>query len=577
MGKMSERHFNLVSTPWLKVIDENNQGQMVSMEELFTNTRHYRRLAGEMKSQDLAIIRFLLAILTTVYSRFDAHDQSYSWLEIDKKTMKPLAINFQQRRKKKIKNSLMATWEELYRNKSFSEVILDYLHVYSKHFDLFDKDTPFYQVTRDQYDSMVPQNKVVEKGKGTVAIKQINRTISESNNKPDVFSPNAPSHKDDVSLDELARWLITYQNFTAVTDKTKVNSKEKFSVSRGWLYGLNPVFAKGANLFETLMLNLVLAPTFSDLKEKIIRQAPVWEVPVEDYIQTRIDNNFPGNIAQLYTIWSRAIHIEWDGNQPTIFSAGLPKLNNENAFLEPMTTWKLGKKEGDPVKPNLRWLNSLGKAMWRNFGQYVPIHISSSSDSKTEIVPGVVSWLNFLQRNGLIKSDFSIHLATVGLINDGKTSQSPAAEFADEMQINADVLFDDDPVAKIRWPALIENVVQLTIKQGSLLFYFAKSVGELRELGDPGNFANQVTARYYSRLNQPFYEWLAGLKSDDESNTKIKEWRDEARRIVILTASELLNSATPREIRGKMVDDKLENIFIDYRIFRASVAKIWES
>ncbi len=70
------------------------------------------------------------------------------------------------------------------------------------------------------------------------------------------------------------------------------------------------------------MLNLVLAPTFSDLKEKIIRQAPVWEVPVEDYIQTRIDNNFPGNIAYLYTIWSRAIHIEWDGNQPTIFSAG---------------------------------------------------------------------------------------------------------------------------------------------------------------------------------------------------------------------------------------------------------------
>ncbi len=48
------------------------------------------------------------------------------------------------------------------------------------------------------------------------------------------------------------------------------------------------------------------------------------------------------------------------------FLALAPKLNNENAFLEPMTTWKLGKKEGDPVKPNLRWLNSLGKAMWRN-------------------------------------------------------------------------------------------------------------------------------------------------------------------------------------------------------------------
>ena len=63
---MSEKSFNLVTEPWIKVIDEDNLEQTVSLEQLFTNAAHYQQLAGEMKSQDLAILRFLLAILTTV-------------------------------------------------------------------------------------------------------------------------------------------------------------------------------------------------------------------------------------------------------------------------------------------------------------------------------------------------------------------------------------------------------------------------------------------------------------------------------------------------------------------------------
>lgn len=30
-----------------------------------------------------------------------------------------------------------------------------------------------------------------------------------------------------MSIDELVRWVISYQNFTGVTDKTKVVAKEK--------------------------------------------------------------------------------------------------------------------------------------------------------------------------------------------------------------------------------------------------------------------------------------------------------------------------------------------------------------
>lgn len=570
---MGEKHFNLITEPWIKVIDDHNQEQEVSLEKLFANAAHYRQLAGEMKAQDLAILRFILAILTTVYSRYDANDQPYNWVELDEQ-MRPVSFDEDafDSELHQTRDSLLKTWHKLYQAGKFSKVVIEYLQKYSRHFDLFDEEFPFYQITRKQYDSIVPQNKVVAKGKGTVAVKQINRTISESNNKPDIFSPKTPIHKDDISLNALARWLITYQNFTAVTDKTKVTAKEKFSVSKGWLYGLDPVFVVGTNLFNTLMLNLVIVPQNQELTEKLVNQKPVWEFSTMDYIQTRRDNYFPRNLAQLYTIWSRAIHIEWnDDNCPLIFSAGLPKLSNEKAFLEPMTTWKQDKKTKE-YKPTLRWLNSLGKAMWRNFGQYVRIDNNDSADSDHE--PGIVTWLSTLKQEKFIRRDLPVHLMTVGLINDGNaTSQSPAAEFADEMQINADVLFDENKLKRNWWPKRIEDTVELTNKVGSLIWRFANNAGELRGLSDTSSFANRLSSRFYEQLNQPFYKWLAGLTNKDERDEKVNEWKKTIDRIALSTAEELLNNATPLEIRGKDKDDQPQNIFIYYRIFRASVAK----
>lgn len=576
MGKMSERHFNLVTEPWIKVIDDQNQEQEVSLETLFINTSHYRRLAGEMRAQDLAILRFLLAILTTVYSRYDANCQPYDWIELDDQ-MRPVSFDddaFDSERKR-IEKELLATWHNLYRTGSFSKVVTEYLHKNLRRFDLFDKEHSFYQVTREQYDSMVPSKNVVATGTGTVAVKQINRTISESNNKPDIFSPNTPLHKDNTSLAALTRWLITYQNFTSVTDKTKIIAKEKFSISKGWLYGLDPVFITGNNLFETLILNLVLIPSTVKFNKETIDQHPVWEFSINDYVQLRKDDYFPKNLAQLYTVWSRAIHIEWNDDHPTIFSAGLPKLDNENAFLEPMTTWKLDKKD-KKYKPCLRWLNSLGKAMWRNFGQYVRVTNDGGISSNNQ-EPGIVKWLARLKYEKQISRNLPIHLTTVGLISDGKSaSQLPAAEFADEMQIKADVLFDDHAVYRNSWPQQIEDTVELTNKVGSLVWRFASNAGKLRGLNDTGAFANKISARFYDQLNQPFYEWLASLTAKDNHDEKINGWKKQVNEIALETAAELLNTATPLEIRGKMdgKNEKVENIFIYYRIFRASVAKI---
>lgn len=553
---MAEKSYNLIDQPWIKVIDQQGQQQTVSLTELFEHAQGYRQLAGDMHSQDLAILRFLLAILTTVYSRFDPENQPYDWLELDRNTMQikmddeeDVMEDYQDN-----EEELLHTWSSLYQQGHFSTTVTDYLKHYRNRFDLLDDQYPFYQLSKEDYDSLVPANKSIDHGKGTLAIKQMNRTISESNNTRDIFSPRTEQTKSKIDLPSLARWLIMYQNFTGVTDKTKVKAPGKFSVSKGWLYGLRPVYAKGKNLFETLMLNLDLGVS----NTQSLIQHPVWEWNPQEYVNRRVAEIMPDNVAELYTLWSRILHIEWDGDQPTIFTAGLPKAESEDSFIEPMTTWKYVKK--DKVwKPDAFWIGSLSRSMWRNFGEYV------ATQEEDEHAPGIVNWLKLLQKRGLITNDFPIRLTTVGLVSDGNaTSQMPAAEVYDQMELNADVLFDKDPEARSFWPTRIEGMIDETSRIGNYYWHLAKSAGELRGLDSPNDYAKKLADQFYVSLNEPFYRWLASLTSKDDRDKKCDEWRNTLRRLANEAGRRLLDQASPREMRGKVIKDKLETIFSYY-------------
>ncbi|MFD1485498.1 type I-E CRISPR-associated protein Cse1/CasA [Lacticaseibacillus baoqingensis] len=433
--------FNLTTDAWIDVIDaETDTVQTVSLIELFANAQHYRRLAGDMRAQDFAILRLLLAILLTVYSRFNAQDRPYDWLTIDDKTMRVSAAvdddDFEP-------DDLFDTWQTLAEQGHFTAVVSDYLHRYQSRFDFFG-ETPFYQSSAADYDALVPAKKRVATGTGTVAIKQINRLISESGNTPAIFTPKTESVKNAVTLPELVRWLVTYQNFTGVTDKTKVTAPEKFATPAGWVYRLNPVYIQGRTLFETLMLNLTLVQD-----EGYVVQKPVWEYPtINEYVAERQQLLPPTNLAGLYTVWSRLLHIEWsETGEATIFSAGIPMFDSENAFVEPMTVWRRDTKaQSQSYKPAMKGTRSLGIAMWRNFGQYVQIKADDDVHQ-----PGVVTWLHHLQDLELISDDLPITLVSVALISDGNaTSQAPVAEAVDDMTIAPDVLFD--PNTQQFWP-----------------------------------------------------------------------------------------------------------------------------
>ncbi|WP_147000022.1 type I-E CRISPR-associated protein Cse1/CasA, partial [Levilactobacillus namurensis] len=422
-------------------------------------------------------------------------------------------------------------------------------------FDFFG-DHPFYQATTADYDALVPANKRVAKGKGQVAVKQLNRRISESGHTPSTFAPKTGEFKNEIDLDEFVRWIIMYQNYTGVTDKTKVENEEKFSNPAGWVYRLNPVYVQGKTLFETLMLNLVLV---NQDQENPAIQRPVWEFEsVLDYVAYRKRQALPDDLAGLYTAWSRILHIEWaDKRHPIIFSAGIPMFSAEGARLEPMTTWRFDKKES-LFRPAVKSLRSLSVAMWRNFGQYV----KTNQDETTRQEPGLVGWLRKLKEDGLIPDNQILTLASVALVSDGNaTSQSPAAEFADDLQLQANTLFDDSEMAE-RWPVRIEDTVTMTQKVGQDFYHFAADIGEIRNLVDTRSYASRLSAKFYASLNVPFKQWLAQLSGRDDRDEKINEWKRQLQELLRAAVQEIVRTSSSRDVIGiKDAKGRPMNIF----------------
>lgn len=553
--------FNLVTDPWIKVLDsDTNSEKLVSLKELFRNAGSYRQLAGEMHAQDLAILRLLEAILITVYSRVDADNQIYDWVVLNK-TMQ--VQTYENPAGLKLVKTLSKTWKKLYELGNFTDAIFEYLDKNITFFDFFGQ-RPFYQVTAEQYDSFVEDKKKIKNGSGTVDLMQMNRLISQSGNSIAIFAPKSSTWKNKLSLDELIRWLITYQNFTGVTDKTKVRAKENHSNSRGWLYTLNPIFVKGNNLFQTLMLNLVL---FNPSMPEYVPQQPVWEENLIEYVKKRLSRIKPDNIAETYTVWSRLLHIEWKEEGPVVFSAGLPAFESTNTFdIEPMSIWRKNRKDGN-FYPATKGLSNMGIAMWRNFGQYVPT--LGNNEAKK---PLAVEWLNFLKK----KTDFSgnkmINLHTSGIISSGGAKfLIPAAEFDDNLRIESDVLFDCSEDKANMWPARIEEMVELNQEVGRKYYRFLMEVGQIR-FGQQGagDFAARQSQAFYDSLNEPFTEWISGLTGNDNRETKQNAWKKELRQLALKILDDFLDIIAPRDISG----EKDNNIFIATNRYRCGLNKV---
>ncbi len=551
--------FNLIDSPWISVIySESEANKLVSLRTLFQDAKSIESSAGDTKTQDFAVLRVLLAILHTVYSRFDAKGNQYEYIDLDESYRQ--TSNVDKDDLISYLNNLNKTWESLWDKGEFTFIVEEYLDKWHDHFYLFDDKYPFFQILKEDISS----DKINKKNPSAISGKTFDRTLSESDNKVALFSPKyaAGSNKEILTEDEVARWLITYQGYTGLADKTKFITNEEYErISKGWLFDIGGIHIEGKNLFETLMLNLLLVHPEEKYVEN--RQKPCWEYPSEYLINEYLDNNMPDNLSQLYTNWSRAIYIDPEIDLKKAFSCNvvkLPGLENRDQFLEPMTLWRFN-EEGinkDYYTPRKHRSN---ESLWRSFGL---IAMPSSEDDKQRR-PGVISWLDEKKK---IIGDAEIIIRATSMQDDGNaTSWVPVDEICDELIINDYVLTD---VKEKHWVPRIESSVEKTkYVVNKNCFMFLSDIAGIRNIKESTRqgFINREIEALYFEIDIPFRTWLASIEPNDSKDEKVIVWREELYKIVRKQADKFFNNASSRDLKGIETEDGVKNIATSYNKF----------
>lgn len=551
--------FNLLTEPWISVItDDRGKTEEVSLIDVFKNADKYISLAGDMKAQDFAVMRVLLSVLHTVFSRFDGNGNPYDYLELDEKFMQKAEVDEDD--EEDYLDDLTNTWIKIWKEGKFPDIIETYLEKWKDRFYLYDDEYPFFQVTSKDFEG----EKYSSKG-SPVQGKNINRLISESNNKISLFSPkkDIKDNKNVLSDSEATRWILTFQQYTGLSDKARF-TKDKYKASKGWLFDLGGVYLEGNNLFETLWLNCILVHPKEEYRLTVER--PCWEHSPEENIATYFEKPYIDNISELYTNWSRAVYIEPKEKNSEAFAIKIVKLPDtihEDNFLEPMTIWRFNESGDNKGKYTPR-KHRINQSLWRSFG------LIAFSDSGPNVeIPGIIKWFDKVVK---IIGDRKVGISIISMEDDGNaTSWVPTDEIYDSLYVGDFILTDND---KEGWTIRVNEVIDLTKKIVEKNFrYFVSQVKEIRNLKSKSGFESQKVEELYFKIDKPFRDWICSIKDEDDKDEKIREWKTILKKLTFEAADEIIGVGDNRDLFGIEKDGKILNISTADNSFRYFVRK----
>lgn len=517
-----ETEFNLLDEKWILVRKSDCTTDELSLTDALLRSHEYTALSGELPTQDVSILRLLLAVLHTVFSRYTPEGE-----------YKPVSSA----------NEAMSRWKTLWYGGKFPEKpIREYLESQHEKFWLFHPERPFYQT------------KAAEKGTEYMASK-MNGVLSESSNKVRLFSSCAGKSKDTLTYSEAARWLLYVNSYDDTSAKPSQESKSKEnklpSPGAGWLGKLGLITVRGNSLFETLMFNFIVVEPSN--REIWADEKPTWELekPRE---KERCEIATPDNLAELYTIQSRRLILKHENNSVTGYSLlGGDFFDKVDAFIEPMTVWgKVKESEKTQIQFQPRRHNSSVK-MWREFAS-----VFASSDGMR--LPGVVSWIDLLRQIRLIdKKRYSCF--NIASVQYGDSDYFVNDIFSDSLTFHTDLLTE---VGK-RWQESISEEVgkceDIARKLGKLAADIEIAAGSSPKDAPKSATVSHVQEQYYYEIDVPFREWLLSIDPEWESGSHeehecIRKWHEISRKIAESLGKELVNSAEASAVVGRFIEVK---------------------
>ncbi len=510
---MQEKEFNLVYEPWILVLNLNGEQEEVSLLKALERAHEFKCLAGELPTQDVAVLRLLLAALYATFTRVDAQGKRKSIGSYEE---------------------ALARWESLWQLGRFpTEPIKERLCRYEERFYLFHPERPFYQVAG------------LDRGTSYTAAKLFGN-LSESSNKVRLFPVRTGQSKYAMSFSEAARWLLYVNAFDDTSSKPSKRGGEKMpSPGAGWLGKIGLVFANGTNLFETLMLNFVLV-NFEERGKPWGDGKAVWELN-EPRTEERVEIVLPLEPLSLLTLQSRRILLQREENSVIGYLLlGGDFFHRENAFTEQMTIWRKDEKNNVYLPKR----HDPSKQLWRDFSSF----ISYGEGQKT---PGVVRWLAALKEKGHINSIITLRVASVKY---GDKDFFVTDVFQDSLTVNSGILSKMGQ----EWVIRINNVLSLTDECVKKIYFLTSEIARASgdsdsQKGKAGEGATSAAkAEAYFRLDMPFRSWLAGIDPliTDVEEAEV-EWKDTLKRILLQLGEELVHQSGEKGIVGRIVGDKL--------------------
>ena len=494
--------FNLIDEPWIRVRTLSGGVEERSISQVFATATELRGLAGEIPTQDTAILRVLLAITLGATRPGRARTAVQS---ID-------------------------LWTDWWERGSFPiNIINRYLDVVRARFDLRSPTEPFLQVA----------------GLTTASGKRsgLTKLIADYPDGHAFFTTRGGGETESIGLAEAARWLIHCQAFDPSGIKTGAEGDVRVKGGKGYPFGypawagnLGLILAEGDNLFQTLLLN---APWHMSGPNDL----PVWDRPplgpgVEQ------PEHAPQGPADLFTWPSRRLRLFLDDDRVVdVQISNGDKLTPQNRFhLEPMSAWRYSKNQskGATGAVYLPTLHDPARRIWQGLGSL----LLDTTTKNERISAPAIEWLAHLQNEGALLPAQLVDLRIVGL--EYGTQNSVLTGAVDDRLTTS--------VAALTDPVLSATAIRAAERARSGVTALANLAANVdRAAGGDATSRDQTFELGYAILDQPFREWLRGLTNVHQVVGRETAWDDTAARLLRGAGEALLADAGPAALTGRIV------------------------
>lgn len=543
---MKDIEFNLLDEKWILVRKSDCTVDELSLTDALLKSHEYVELAGELPTQNVSILRLMLAVLHTVFSRYSPQGEPAPLYDSD---------------------DAADRWKELWNAGRLPEKpIKEYLASVHDRFWLFHPERPFYQTEAAKIGTEYTASK-------------LNGAVSESGNKIRLFCGCTGVQKSELSYSEAARWLLYVNNYDDTSSKPK--GKNLPSPGAGWLGKLGLITIRGNNLFETLVYNLILLNHKRNFSEVWGPECPAWEPDVPNTAE-RAEIPMPDNLSELYTLQSRRLWLNRDDNEKVI---GYNLLGGDffekvDAFIEPMTVWskvKGNERAGEKFQPRR---HDSSVQMWREFSY-------AFETAEGSHIPGVVLWTKYIKQ--MLPKSRKLISFSIASVQYGDKDFFVNDVFSDSLTFHTDLLTEIGE----HWRAKITDEIEKCEKSAEALRDLARDIelaaGSSKDAVLKRAVVERAREQYYYEIDLPFRNWLEridpnwGADSEQEEQA-LREWHETAKRIALRIGQELVESADTAAIAGRTIEiekKKGNKITVHYsapdayRYFKVKLSKIY--